>query len=61
MAAYSNIDDIEVIGAVLYTGPNDDGQKGAAFFGGSTHTHFILQNLGVPAKDVLDMLKTCFK
>ena len=59
--AYSNIEDIEVIGAVLYTGPDDDGQKGAAFFGGSTCAHLILQNLSVPAKDVLDMLETCFK
>ena len=59
--AYSNIEDIKVIRAVLYTGPDDDGRKGAAFFGGSTRAHFILQNLGVPAKDVLDMLETCFK
>ena len=59
--AYSNIEDIEVIEAVLYTGPNDDGRKGAAFFGGSTCAHFILQNLCVPEKDVLNMLKTCFK
>jgi hypothetical protein len=59
--AYSNVEDIEVIGAVLYTGPDDDAQKGAASFGGSTQAQFILQNLGVPAKNVLDMLETCFK
>jgi hypothetical protein len=55
------VEDIEVIGAVLYTGPDDDAQKGAASFGGSTQAQFILQNLGVPAKNVLDMLETYFK
>ncbi|KAF8550354.1 hypothetical protein OG21DRAFT_1525178 [Imleria badia] len=60
-AAYSNVEDIEVLGAVLYIGPDDKGRKGAAFFEGSACAHFIVENFGVPAKNVLDMLETCFK
>ena len=56
--AYSNVEDIEVLGAVVYTGPDNEGYKGAAFFEGSGRAHFTVDNLGVPAKNVLDMLET---
>ena len=60
-AAYSNIKNIEVLGAVVYTGSDNEGHKRAAFFGGSGHAHFIVDNVGVPAKNVLDMLEIYFK
>lgn len=55
------MEDIEIIGVVVYIGVEDEARKKAALFGGSDRAHFLLNNLNISARAALDMLTTCLK
>ncbi|EPS94430.1 hypothetical protein FOMPIDRAFT_89586 [Fomitopsis schrenkii] len=60
-ASYSNCEDMEVIGAIIYTGQDGGANQLSALFGGSDAVRKLLVNNQVNAREILDNLTTSLK
>jgi hypothetical protein len=55
------MEEIEVIGAIVYTGPDAAARQTSTFFGGSQLFHKLLDDNAVDVRKVIDRITTYFK
>ena len=60
-ASYSNCEDLEVIGALIYTGQDGGAKQLSALFGGSDAVRKLIVNHQINVRELLDKLTTALK
>lgn len=60
-ASYWNMDDVLVIGAILYTGTNPGGRQASTLFGGNDVVNKMIGDHKTDVRKFLDMLTTTAK
>ncbi|KAF9233701.1 hypothetical protein BU15DRAFT_79862 [Melanogaster broomeanus] len=59
--AYSNMNDLDIIGAVIYNGPDHAAHAGSSLFGGNNRVKTLIDNFQVDIRGLLDILETALK
>jgi hypothetical protein len=60
-AAFHNLEQIEVVGAIIYTGPDPAARQTSTIFGGSTLLQEMLTNTRSDVRKLIDRLTTDIK
>ena len=60
-AAYHNLNEIEVVGAIVYTGTDAAARQASAIFGGSTLVQDMIHNSRTDVRKILDRMTTDIK
>ncbi|KAF9236941.1 hypothetical protein BU15DRAFT_63556 [Melanogaster broomeanus] len=59
--AYGNMNDLDIIGAVIYNGPDHSARAGSSLFGGNDRVKTLIDNFQVDIRGLLDILETALK
>jgi hypothetical protein len=60
-SAYHNIEEIEVLGLIVYTGPSSSARQTSTLFGGSPIARKLIESNGLDLRRFIDNITTALK